>query len=46
MGTFLKENWIWIAGPMLVVLAGVGLLLYLSASGDSSSDGEFMYDLM
>lgn len=43
MGTFFKENWIWIVGPIVVILAGVGLLMVLAASNDG---GEFGYNLM
>lgn len=44
MGSFLKDNWIWIAGPLVVILAGVGLLIWLG-SRDGGGDGGFSYDL-
>ncbi|MFT4649509.1 MAG: hypothetical protein ACI87O_000596 [Planctomycetota bacterium] len=37
MGKFLKENWIYILLPVLLVL---GAILYLVFSGDGSGAGE------
>jgi len=45
MGSFLKDNWIWIVGPILFILLGVGLLIYLS-QGNDDGGGEFFYDLI
>jgi hypothetical protein len=42
MGSFLKEYWIWILAPFLLILLGVSMLILLE--GDYG-DGEFHYDL-
>jgi len=43
MGSFLRENWLWIALPLLLILVAMGVLL--SMEGSSQGDGEFHYDL-
>ena len=46
MGSFLKDNWIWIAGPLIVILVGVGVLIaFDSMDGGGDGDGGFIYDL-
>lgn len=42
MGSFLKENWIWIFGPLVLILMAVTVLILME--GDFG-DGEFHYDL-
>ena len=43
MGSFLRENWLWIALPLLLILVAIGVLLV--TEGSSQGDGEFHYDL-
>jgi hypothetical protein len=45
MGSFIKENWIWIAGPVVFILAGVGFLIYLSSMDSGAGGSDFQYDL-
>lgn len=40
MGSFFKENWIWIVAPLVLMLVGVVVLILME--GDSG-DGEFRY---
>ena len=42
MGSFFKENWIWILGPLVLILVAVGVLILME--GDYGN-GEFHYDL-
>lgn len=42
MDNFFKENWIWIAAPLVIILVGVVALILLEGN---STDGEFHYDL-
>ena len=42
MGNFLKENWIWIVAPIVVVVAAVAFLL-LTTESDPAAD--FVYNL-
>jgi ABC-type dipeptide/oligopeptide/nickel transport system permease subunit len=35
MGSFLRENWIWIVAPIVLVLILVLAMVYLSAGDDS-----------
>ncbi|MEM7516180.1 MAG: hypothetical protein AAF368_04545 [Planctomycetota bacterium] len=42
MATFLKENWLWIVVPALLVFGGVLLLVQL---GGDSTGSEFIYDV-
>ncbi len=42
MGSFLKENWIWIVAPMVLVLVGVVALIIL---GGEEGDAHFIYNL-
>jgi ABC-type dipeptide/oligopeptide/nickel transport system permease subunit len=44
MGSFLRENWIWIVAPLIVILIAVMALVF--SGTDSFGDGEFQYDLM
>ena len=43
MGRFLKENWIWIVAPIVVVAVAVILLLYFV--GDNEATAPFTYAL-
>lgn len=38
---FLKENWLWIAAPVVIVL---GVVIYLIVTGDGNSS-DFTYPL-
>jgi hypothetical protein len=40
MGAFLRENWIWIAAPILLV---VGLIVVVIVLGGGGGVGEFTY---
>lgn len=42
MGSFLRENWIWILAPMVLVLVAVLTLLII---GGGESDAGFIYNL-
>jgi len=42
MGSFLKENWIWIVAPLALILLGVAALILF---GEKMADSEFHYDL-
>ena len=42
MGDFLKDNWIWILAPMVLVLVAVLSLLLL---GGEEGDAGFIYNL-
>ena len=44
MGKFLRENWIWIVVPIVVVLVGL-LILIKFMSGDSGNASPFDYNL-
>jgi hypothetical protein len=44
MGSFLKENWIWIVAPLALILLGVAALIVFSNNG-GGGDGGFQYDL-
>ena len=41
MGNFLRENWIWIVAPIVLV---VGLVAVVIVSG-SQADSPFIYDI-
>ncbi len=41
MGKFLKENWLWILAPIVIVVGGLAVLI-LSSSGDDQS---FVYNI-
>ncbi len=43
MGSFFRENWIWILAPLILILIAVAALVL---TGNDFSDGEFHYDLM
>lgn len=49
MGSFLRENWLWFAGPLLLILVAMGVLIILEnlSNGGTSNGGtgEFHYDL-
>ena len=38
---FLKEYWLWIAVPMVIILGALVALLYVSGSDDSVSPFEY-----
>jgi ABC-type dipeptide/oligopeptide/nickel transport system permease subunit len=42
MGNFLRENWIWIAAPIVLVVILVVALLVLGGGGD---DSPFVYNI-
>jgi hypothetical protein len=44
MGSFLRENWIWIVAPLVLVLVAVGVLL-LAGSGGEGEDAAFIYNI-
>ena len=41
MGAFLRENWIWIAAPIALVVALIAVVLVLGGGGI----GEFTYEI-
>ncbi len=43
---FLKDNWVWFAGPLLVMLIGALVVLYLLSDGGQSSAGNVPYELI
>lgn len=43
MGNFLRENWIWIATP--VVLLIIALVVMALSLGGGSDDGQFIYNI-
>ena len=43
MGRFIKENWIWIAAPIVLVSVAVVALLVLDGGGDQTAP--FTYSL-
>jgi hypothetical protein len=42
MGDFLKENWIWIVAP--IVLVAIGVIIILAMSSDDPG-GVFIYSM-
>jgi len=42
MGSFLRENWLWIVTPMVLILVAVAVLIVLEGTGP---DSQFHYDL-
>lgn len=44
MLTFLRKNWVWIALPLAVVLAGATLLIVLSDTPETPQP--FIYNVM
>ncbi len=44
MGTFIRENWLWIALPLVLILVAIGVLL-LTDNSSTGGNGEFHYDL-
>ena len=38
---FLRENWLWIVLPFVVVLAGMALLLFMSNGEDSAAPFQY-----
>ena len=42
MGAFLKENWIWIVTPMVLVVAAI---VYLLMTGGDEGDAKYIYNL-
>ena len=42
MGTFFKENWIWIVAPIVTVIVAVVILLLTS---ENDPAGDFVYNL-
>jgi len=41
MGKFLRENWIWIAAPIVLVVGLVAVVIYVGSQGDSP----FIYNI-
>ena len=41
---FIKENLLWIVVPFVLVVAAVGILLYVT-SGDGGADNGFVYNV-
>lgn len=41
MGRFLRENWLWIVLPFVVVLAAMVILIYMAESGDSTAPFQY-----
>jgi hypothetical protein len=39
---FLKENWLYIVGPIVIILIGVAIMILMSGGDDQA---EFQYDL-
>ena len=39
---FLKENWLWIAAPVVIILA---LLVFLMMQTEGNSDSPFIYNI-
>ena len=44
MAAFLKEYWLWILVPFLIVVGGIGLLWFVGAG--ASDAGDFIYNVM
>lgn len=44
MGKFLRENWLWVALPFIVVLAAMAILILVSEEGDAAAP--FIYNVM
>jgi len=42
MGSFLRENWLWIVTPIVLVLVGLVALILLS---DGGVDAPFIYNI-
>jgi len=42
MGDFIKEYWLWILIPFVIVLGGIAILLYLAGAGGNS---DFVYNV-
>jgi hypothetical protein len=42
MGTFFRENWIWILAPIVIVLVLFGAILFLQGDQDTSP---FIYNI-
>ena len=42
MGAFLKENWIWIVAPIVVVIVAVAVILITS---EGNSTAPFVYNI-
>lgn len=43
MGRFLKENWLWIVAPIVIV--GVLLIAFAWWSGGSTDESPFIYNI-
>ncbi|HJP03241.1 MAG TPA: hypothetical protein QF764_15875 [Planctomycetota bacterium] len=43
MGSFLRENWIWIVSPIVIVLLGLCWMIWMGGSGDG--DTPFLYNI-
>ncbi len=41
MGNFLRENWIWIAAPIVLVVGLVAIVIVIGSQGDSP----FIYNI-
>ena len=42
MGRFLRENWLWIVAPIVIVLVLMGVIVWLSESGE---EAPFIYPI-
>ncbi|MFT7671045.1 MAG: hypothetical protein ACI8X5_003760 [Planctomycetota bacterium] len=45
MGKLIKEYWIWVVAPLVLIFAGVGILIYMEGQADGGGESEFVYDL-
>lgn len=43
MGKFLKENWLWILAPIVLVLGG--LVVLMMSTGGGNDDQPFIYNI-
>jgi hypothetical protein len=43
MGTFLRENWLWILTPIILLMVALAAVLYYSSGSDG--DGSFVYNI-
>lgn len=43
IGSYLREYWLWILLPLVLILAGLAVLILMGTGGDQSAP--FLYDL-
>ena len=43
MGSFFRENWLWIVTPLVLILIAVAVLIMMA---DGNQDDRFHYDIM